>query len=211
MDDSALHCRVVHQSSGVNQLFRAPRRSSPPAPLRLDRKAFYELAAECRSYATDLANYDQDRVNLKQCHRFNAWLAHVRRYDKLAPRIATLSAARPVARWQIVTLIVVIWLILVMALSGRVSREWQMVLTSGWLLTIIAMFFIPESFYGTTIELLEAKVLRVVDALLEILNSGAMEFTEAAFFQARQNLLDARAELRLQIDLAHRPPAGPIQ
>jgi hypothetical protein len=194
----------------VNQLFATLRRSPPPAPLRLDRKAFYDLAAECRSYATDLANYDQDRVNLKQCHRFNAWLAHVRRYDKLAPRIAALSAARPIARWQILTLLVVVWLIMVMALSGRVSQAWQTVLTSGWLLTIVALFFIPESFYGTTTELLEAKVLRVVDALLEILNSGAMEFTEAAFFQTRQNLLDARAELRLQIDLAHRPPNGPI-
>lgn len=195
----------------MNQLFGTLRRLPPPTPLRLDRKAFYELAAECRAYATDLANYDQDRVDLKQCYRFNAWLAYVRRYDKLAPHIATLPAARPIARWQVVTLMVAVWLVMVLGLSGRVGQEWQTVLTSGWLLTIIAVFFIPESFYGTTTELLEAKVLRVVDALLEILNSGAMEFTEAAFFQARQNLLDARAELRLQIDLAHRPPTGPIQ
>jgi len=46
--------------------------------------------------------------------------------------------------------------------------------------------------------------------LLEILNSGAMDFSEAAFFRTRENLLQARAELRLQIDLAHRPPNGPI-
>ena len=55
-----------------------------------------------------------------------------------------------------------------------------------------------------------AKVLRVVDGLLVILDSGVLEFTEAAFFQTRQNLLDARAELRQQIDLAHRPHNGPI-
>ena len=84
------------------------------------------------------------------------------------------------------------------------------VMIGSWLLTIVAVFFIPESVYGTTTELLEGKVLRVVDVLLEILNSGTMGFSEAAFFRTRENLLKAREELRLQIDLAHRPPTGPI-
>ena len=78
-------------------------------------------------------------------------------------------------------------------------------LTGGVLLTVLAVFFLPESLYGTTIELLEGKVLYIVDTLLTILNSGKLEFSEAAFFRARENLLIAHSELRQQIDLAHRP------
>lgn len=194
----------------MNQFLRTLRRPQPPAALRLDRKAFYDLAAECRSYATELANYDQHRVTLAECHRFNAWLAQLKRYDRLAPRLATLRPARPVARWQVVVLMVVVWVLMVLALPGMVSRQWVTILVGSWLLTIVAVLFIPESFYGTTNELLEAKVLRVVDTLMEILDSGAMDFTDAAFFRTRQNLLEARTELRLQIDLAHRPPTGPV-
>ncbi|HAJ34084.1 MAG TPA: hypothetical protein DCL15_00110 [Chloroflexi bacterium] len=194
----------------MNQLRRTLRRPHSPTPLRFDRKAFYDLAAACRAYAAELANFDQDRVNLKECYRFNAWLAHLRRYDRLAPRIAAISMARPVARWQIVTLLVVVWVILALALPGIVNRQWYMVLLGGWLFTIVAAFFIPESLYGTTTELLEAKVLRVVDVLLEMLDSGTLEFSEAAFFKARENLLAAKAELRQQIDLAHRPHNGPV-
>jgi len=194
----------------VSSLCKALRRTSPPATLPLDRKAFYDLAAECRTYAAELANFDQHRVNLKQCHRFNTWLAHVRRYDALAPYLTTMPAARPVARWQIIALMVAIWLIMVLALPERVSQQWMTLVLGSWLLTIVAVFFIPEAVYGTTTELLEAKVLRVVDSLLEILNSGAMEFSEAAHFKVRDDLIAARMELRQQIDLAHRPPTGPI-
>ncbi len=194
----------------MNTLRRTFRRPPPPDPLRLNRKAFYDLAAECRIYATELANFDQDRVNLKECQRFNAWLAHLRRYDRLAERLAALRTARPVARWQVVTLLVVAWVILALALPGLVSQQWLMVIMGGWLFGIVTLFFMPESLYGTTTERIEARVLRVVDLLLEILNSGVLEFTEAAFFQVKENLLAARSELRQQIDLAHRPHNGPI-
>lgn len=201
---------LVHQSPQVNRLSTFLHRSPPPPTLTLDRRTFYELAAECRAYAAELANYDQHRVNLKQCHRFNAWLAYLKRYDRLNPQLATLSDARPIARWQVVTLMVILWLFIALALPGRISPQLATVMMGSWLLGIVAAFFIPESVYGTTIELLEGKVLRVVDVLLEILESGTMEFTEAAFFKARENLLAARHELRQQIDLAHRPPDGPI-
>lgn len=194
----------------MNQLRRTLRRPHPPDLLHFDRKAFYDLAAACRVYAAELANFDQDRVNLKECYRFNAWLTHLRRYDRLAARLAPIAMARPVARWQIVTLLAVIWVLLALALPGVVNRQWYMVLLGGWLFTIVAAFFLPESLYGATIELVEAKVLRVVEILLEMLDSGELEFTEAAFFKARENLLAARAELRQQIDLAHRPHNGPV-
>jgi hypothetical protein len=70
--------------------------------------------------------------------------------------------------------------------------------------TVVVNLFLPEHIYGTTMELLQAKVLFIVDALLDLLNSGSMDFSEAAFYRARENLLVAHEELRQQIDLAHR-------
>ncbi len=182
----------------------APASSTPAAAVRLTRKEFYDLTVFCRSYAADLARYDQHRVNLKECYRFNNWLAQVKRYDKLAPALASLQPARPVARWQIMVLLAVIWLILWLALPGRVDRAWMTAILMGGAGTIVVTLFVPESLYGTTMELLDGKVLRVVDALLALLAKGEMGFSEAAYFQVKENLTAAREELRLQIDLAHR-------
>jgi hypothetical protein len=178
--------------------------SPPSPPVRFTRKEFYDLTVFCSTYAMELARYDQHRVNLKECHRFNDWLAELRRYDRLAPKLATLTPARPIARWQIMVLLAVVWLILALALIGRTERNWTAVILVGMMGTVVVNLFIPESLYGTTIELLQAKVLRVVDMLLEMLNNGSMDFSEAAFFRARENLLAAHEELRQQIDLAHR-------
>jgi hypothetical protein len=131
-------------------------------------------------------------------------LAELKNYDKLCPALQTLAPARPIARWQIVVLLVVVWLILWLALPGRVDRGLQIALLVGGMGSIVVMFFLPESIYGTTMELLDAKVLRVVDALLDLLNKGEMDFSEAVYFQAKENLLAAHEELRQQIDLAHR-------
>ena len=170
----------------------------------LTRKAFYDLTAYCRTYAAELARYDQHRVNLKQCHRFNSWLAELRTYDKLSAALHGLAPARPVARWQIMVLLVVLWLIFWLALPGRVERGLEIALLVGGMGTIMVTFFLPESLYGTTMELLDGKVLRVVDTLLDMLQRGEMDFSETAFYQARANLLAAHEELRQQIDLAHR-------
>ena len=79
--------------------------SSGQTPLRpLTRKEFYELAAHCRAYAQELAKHDQNRVSLKHCYEFNRWLPSVKSYDRLAPHLATLRPARPIARWQVLVL-----------------------------------------------------------------------------------------------------------
>jgi hypothetical protein len=179
------------------------RRSAPPVR-SLTRKAFYDLSVHCRTYAGELARYDQHRVNLKECRRFNTWLAELRGYEQLAPVLRTLAPARPIARWQLVVLMVVVWLILWLALPGRVERGLEIAALVGGMGTIVLLFFLPESLYGTTMELLDAKVLRVVDTLLDLLNAGGLEFSEAAYFKAKENLLAAHDELRQQIDLAHR-------
>jgi uncharacterized membrane protein YbaN (DUF454 family) len=177
----------------------------PAPPLRpLTRKEFYDLTVYCRTYASELARYDQHRVRLKECNRFNTWLAEIKRYDRLSAPLRELKPARPIARWQIVVLLIVLWLILWIALPGRVDRGLLTAILMGGIGTIVVMFFLPESLYGTTMELLDGKVLRVVDVLLELLNKGDMGFSEAVYFRAKENLTVAREELRLQIDLAHR-------
>ena len=182
----------------------APSRE-PSSPKPLTRKEFYDLTVVCRQYASELAHFDQNRVNLKECYKFNGWLAELRGYDRLAPPLRTLRPARPVARWQIMVIEAVIWLILAAALPNYVSRDMAAIILFSGTMLIVSNFFIPESVFGTTMELLQGKVLRIVNLLDDMLNSGAMGFSEAAFYQARANLQAAHDELRQQIDLAHRP------
>jgi hypothetical protein len=170
----------------------------------LTRKELYDLAAHCRSYAQELARHEQTRVNLKHCHDFNSWLAKLKTYDLLARPLATLLPARPVARWQVMVLIGVVGMILMLALPGRVDRGLSSAAIYGLFLTLVIFYFVPERLYGTTIELLEAKVLRVVDVLDGLLHSADLGLTEAAYFRVKENLETARRELREQIDLAHR-------
>jgi hypothetical protein len=179
---------------------QAPSRSTRP----LTRKEFYDLAARCREEALELARYDQNRVNLDQCRRFNQWLPQVRSYDLLAPRLATLQLARPVARWQVITLWLAAGFVLYAALAGRLSQTMGAMLLYSMLFSTILLFFVPERLYGTTIELLEGKVLRIVDALEQILVADELGLSEAAYFRVKENLEEARRELRQQIDLEHR-------
>ena len=118
----------------------------PVPPVRpLTRKAFFDLTVYCRTYSADLARHDQHRVNLKQCHRFNGWLAELQSYDKLRPALQGLVPARPIARWQIIVLLIVVWLILWLALPSRVERGLEIAVLVGAMGSIIVMFFLPES------------------------------------------------------------------
>jgi hypothetical protein len=172
--------------------------------LRLTRKELYDLAERCRGYARDLARHEQSRVNLPLCHEFNGWLAKLKGYDMLAGPLASLQPARPISRWQVMVLAAILGIILMLALPGRVERNVASGITYAYFLSLIIFYFVPERLYGTTIELLEAKVLRVVDVLDELLHSEKLGLTEAAYFRVKENLEAARRELREQIDLAHR-------
>lgn len=180
------------------------RQDSPPASLPLTRKEFYDLAAACRSYAQELARLEPQKVNLRACHQFNGWLRRVRRYDLLAPRIGDIGYARPIARWQLAILGLIVLAILWGALYGRVDRLVFMLVVNSLAFAVVALFMLPESLYGTTVELIEAKVLRVVTELEGLLLHDTLHFTDAAFFKARENLEAARVELRGQLDAAHR-------
>lgn len=170
----------------------------------LTRRDFYQLAERCHTYALELANYDQTRVHLQQCHHFNEWLRQLKRYDRLAPALRTLRPARPVARWQLLVLGCMVGLVIWLALQARAYRLLATSFITSYTLFLCFFYFLPERFYGTTIELIEGKVLRVVEALEGLLQHGDLDFTEAAYFQAKAHLQAARTELRQQIDLAHR-------
>ena len=170
----------------------------------LTRKEFYELADQCRERALELAHFDQNRVNRHQCRRFNMWLARLKTYDQLAAGVQDISAARPITRYDLMAAAVVLWLVSMFLLREQLSVGGNRILAfSVWGLVIL-LYFLPESLYATTVELLEAKVLRVVEALEELLISQEMEVTEAVFFKIKENLNTARRELRQQIHLAHR-------
>ncbi len=170
----------------------------------LTRKEMYDLAVRCRGYAQELARHEQARVNLQHCFEFNVWLGKLKSYDLLARPLASLKAARPIPRWQVMVLAGVVGLILMLMLAGRVDRGLSSAITYGFFLSLVIFYFVPERIYGTTIELLEAKVLRVVDVLDQLLQSNELGLTEAAYFRVKENLEIARRELREQIDLAHR-------
>lgn len=170
----------------------------------LTRKDFYTLAQYCHNYSLDLAGHDQSRVSLRHCHEFNQWLSTVQSYDLLGPALMSIQSARPIARWQVMVLGVVLGLVLSLALPDEIGQPMRNGLLYGFWIFLIIVYFIPERIYGTTIELLEAKVLRVVEAMEEILDSSQLDFTDAAYFQTKENLKAARHELRQQLDLAYR-------
>ena len=169
----------------------------------LTRKEFYELANQCRERALELALFDQNRVNRQQCRQFNLWLARLKTYDQLAAGVQDISAARPITRYDLMAATVVIWLLSMFLLREQVSMGGNRILAFAMWGLVILLYFLPESLYATTVELLEAKVLRVVEALEALLISQEMDVTEAVFFKIKENLTTARRELRQQIHLAH--------
>lgn len=169
----------------------------------ITRKEFYEIAQDCHKQALELARHDQSRVNLELCREFNQWLTRLKTYDQLVPAIGDMPAARPINRWHLIGASFVLWTLVVLFLGNTLGREGVRLVTLGATVSMILLVFIPEELYGTTVELLEGKLLRVVETLEEMLLSGRMEFSEAAFFQVKEHLEAARRELRQQIHLAH--------
>jgi hypothetical protein len=170
-------------------------------PNELTRKAFYDLAKECREYAMRLANHDQDSVARALCAEFNQFLARVRTYDQLAPRLAQIKTARPITRAMVLAGVLAFWLAaaLVAAVVGlRFSTLFWMVSSVS---LIFLVFLVPPAVYGTSVEAIEGRVLVVVQALQELLDHGDMQFSEAAYFQVRDTLREAADELRQQVYL----------
>jgi hypothetical protein len=170
----------------------------------ISRKEFYALAFQLRDYAGELASHDPRRVVLKECHRFNRWLSDLRRHRELSPILADVRNARPVARWQVMALYAVVWGIVYLWSIGRVEGMTQLLLLNGMAIGFIGFIFIPEGVYGTTIEEIEGRVLRVVQAMEAMLAREEIQFTEGAFYKVREALKQAHYELREQLDLAHR-------
>ena len=171
------------------------------APKELTRKAFYDLAKECRDYAMRLANHDQDSVDRAVCREFNQYLARVRTYDKLSPKLAHLKQARPITRGTMLAAVLALWLAMVL-IGIRVMPQFPAFFGLGISVSLIFLvFLVPPSVYGTSVEAIEGRVLVVVEALQDLLEHGDMQFSEAAYFQVRDTLREAAEELRQQVYL----------
>ena len=89
-----------------------------------------------------------------------------------------------------------LWLVggfaLYLALASSLSQTASAMILYSILFSTILLFFVPERLYGTTIELLEGKVLRIVDALEQILVADELGLSEAAYFRVKENLEEAR-------------------
>lgn len=101
----------------------------------LTQKDFYTLVQYlyCHNYSLDLAGHDQSRVSLRHCHEFNQWFSTVQSYDLLGPALMSIqSAARPIARWQVMVLGVVLGLVLGLALPSEIGQPMRNGLLYGF-------------------------------------------------------------------------------
>ena len=89
----------------------------------LTRKEFYQLAIECREWALDLARHDQHRVVPAQCHAFNRWLQKLKGYERLEDGAGRLTFARPITRWHLMGLAVVMEKLTHTEVSGASTVE----------------------------------------------------------------------------------------
>ena len=170
----------------------------------LTRKEFYKLAESCLEMTMELARHEQDRVNVEQCQVFNEWLPGVLKYDRLAADLPGLTPARPLTRWRVLLITLVVLAVSTLLLQDFLGRYFLFFFGLSATMSGIALIFIPERLYGTTIALIEGKVLRIVNAMEAILLAQEMGLTEAAFFKTTENLAAAKKELRIQLHHAQR-------
>ena len=168
----------------------------------LTRKQFYDLAHECRDYALRLANYDQDSVNRGLCKEWNAFLPRMRAYDSLRPRLAQLQPARGITRAIVLVSTLLAYFFIVLVVVRLIPRSASPLLLGISALLVLAVAMIPPAIYGTSVEAIEGRVLVVVEALEGLLDQ--QQFTEAAYFEVRDTLRQAAAELRQQVSLNRR-------
>lgn len=181
---------------------RPDAKSGAAVETTLTRQEFYKLAHECRDYAARLANNDQDRVSRDLHREFNEFLRRVQSYDRLEQPLSRLRPARGLNRTQVLVIVIAFWLAgTVFARQLLGSLGFLFVLSSGTMLAL-GVFLLPPATFGTTVEQMEGRLLVVVQALQRILETGEMDFTEAAYFVVRDVLREAAAELRQQVYLA---------
>ena len=154
--------------------------------------------------AFELARYEQDRVNVDQCRVFNEWLPKVLAYERLAADLPDLTPARPITRWPVMLVTAVFLALLTLLMRDLLGRYLFYFLGITLTVSGITLVLLPERLYGSTIALIEAKVLRIVDVLEAMLLAQELDFTEAAFFKAKENLTIAKRELRTQLHQAQR-------
>ena len=169
----------------------------------LTRNEFYKLSQECRDYARRLALHDQQKVERPLCLECNQFLARVQAYDALQGRLKGVRPARPITRGLVMTVFLIASFLLALLVLPAVSRGVMTGYSVAWPLLALGVFLVPPTFYGTSVEQIEGKVLRVVEALQAILEKNELDVTEAVFFMIKEVLDEAHNELHDQIYLAH--------
>ncbi len=169
----------------------------------LTRNEFFKLSQECRDYARRLALHDQQRVERPLCLECNQFLARVQAYDLLQGRLKDVRPARLITRGLVLSVFLIASFLLAVVVLPSVSRAVLTGYSVAWPLLALGILIVPPTFYGTSVEQIEGKVLRVVEALQAILEKNELGVTEAVFFSIKEMLEEAHNELYQQVSLAH--------
>ncbi len=169
----------------------------------LTRNEFYKLSQACRDYARRLAVHDQQKVDRQLCLECNQFLAQAQAYDLLRDGLKAIRPARPLTRGLVMTAFFIVSFLLALLILPGLSRDAMTFYSIAWPLVALGIFMVPPSFYGTSVEQIEGKILHMVEALQAILNKNQLDVTEAVFFTIKEMLDEAHNELYQQIYLAH--------
>jgi hypothetical protein len=169
----------------------------------LTRSEFYKLSQACRDYARRLALHDQQKVDRQLCLECNQFLAKLQAYDALQGPLRAIRPARLLTRGLVMTIFFVASFLVALLILPALSRGAVTFYSIAWPLLALGILLVPPSLYGTSVEQIEGKVLRVVEALQAILEKNELGVTEAVFFSIKEMLEEAHNELYQQVSLAH--------
>ena len=120
-------------------------------------------------------------------------------YDLLRPYLARLQPARGITRAIVLGGALLANCFLVLVVVRLFPQAMSPLFLGISAMLVFAVAVIPPSLYGTSVEAIEGRVLVVVEALEGLLDQ--QQFTEAAYFEVRNTLRQAAAELRQQVSL----------
>ena len=123
----------------------------------------------------------------------------MRAYDSLRPRLAQLQPARGITRAMVLVCALLVNFIIVLLVVRLFPQAMSPLFLGISAMLVFVVAVIPPSIYGTSVEAIEGRVLVVVEALEGLLDQ--QQFTEAAYFEVRNTLREAAAELRQQVSL----------
>ena len=117
----------------------------------------------------------------------------------MRPSLAQLQPARGITRAIVLVAALLANFIIVLLVVRLFPQAMSPLFLGISAMLVFVAAVIPPSLYGTSVEAIEGRVLVVVEALEGLLDQ--QQFTEAAYFEVRDTLRQAAAELRQQVSL----------